>query len=57
MQKLGLAEAEHVESSDFNRYLDLFRDGLTDAHVQLIRELFLNRVPPPEEGTLVEEEQ
>jgi hypothetical protein len=33
----------------------LFKEGLTEEQMQLIRELFSSRVPPLEEGNLVEE--
>jgi hypothetical protein len=33
MRRLGLAEADHVESSDYARYLNLFKDGLTEEQV------------------------
>jgi hypothetical protein len=55
MLKLGLAGIDHVESNDFPWYLDLFKEGLTEEQVQLIHELFSSRVPPLEEGNLVEE--
>jgi hypothetical protein len=54
MHRLGLAD--HVESSDYVRCPDLFKDGLTEEQVQLIRELFASRLPPPTEGDLVGED-
>jgi hypothetical protein len=57
MCKPVLVGADHVESADFTHYLDLFKDGMIDAQVQLITELFLSCVPPPKEGTLVEQDQ
>jgi hypothetical protein len=47
---------DDVEANDFARYIDLFKEGLTKEHVQLIRELFASRVPLPEGGSVVEEE-
>jgi hypothetical protein len=29
MRRLSLSTMDHVESSDYGRYLDLFKDGLT----------------------------
>jgi hypothetical protein len=46
MRKLGLAGVDHVESSDFGRYLHLFIEGLSKEQVQLICELFMSLVPP-----------
>jgi hypothetical protein len=31
---------DHVESTEFAQYLDLFKEGLTDEQVELVRELF-----------------
>jgi hypothetical protein len=55
MRKLGLATGTHVESEDFNRYLKAFKDGLTEEHVKLIRELFNEHASDPA-GSLVAEE-
>jgi hypothetical protein len=48
MQKLGLATHTHVEMADFNCYLDLFRNGLFEEYVRLIRELFTDHCPTNE---------
>jgi hypothetical protein len=42
MQKLRLATTTHVESKDFEKYLALFKDGLSEEQVELIKELFMN---------------
>jgi hypothetical protein len=55
MHKLGLVGDIHVESNDFDHYLNAFKDGLTEAKVEMIRELFVNRMMAPEEGVMVEE--
>jgi hypothetical protein len=44
MRKLGLTTNAHVESSDFDRYVNIFKDDLTEEQVEMIRELFVNRV-------------
>jgi hypothetical protein len=49
-----MAEAGHVESSDYARYINLFKDGLAEEQVQLIRELFASWLPLPAEGDLVD---
>jgi hypothetical protein len=40
MHKLGLALGPHVESEDFDRYVQAFKNGLSAEQVNLIRELF-----------------
>jgi hypothetical protein len=55
MRKLGLVREAHAESDDFARYLDLLKEGLLEEQAQLVHEQFMNRVPPSDEGTEVEE--
>jgi hypothetical protein len=57
MWKLGLATSVHVETEDFERYVALFKDGLSKEQVELNKELFLARAPPCELGSEVEELQ
>jgi hypothetical protein len=40
MKKLGIFGEGHLQSSDFKRYLQMFKEGLTEWQVQLILELF-----------------
>jgi hypothetical protein len=40
MRKLGIAKDQHIESDDFEAYLKLFMDGLSEEHVWMIKELF-----------------
>jgi hypothetical protein len=54
MRRLGLSTVDHVESSDYGRYLNLFKDGLTEEQVHLIRELFASRMLLSAEGALVD---
>jgi hypothetical protein len=54
MRRLGLSTVDHVESSDYGRYLNLFKDGLTEEQVHLIRELFASRMLLSVEGALVD---
>jgi hypothetical protein len=55
LRKLGLYNTEHVESSDFGRYMDLFQEGLMEDQVNLIRELFLPTAAPAGDGATLEE--
>jgi hypothetical protein len=47
-KKLGLAEGPQLQYTDFERYLKLFVEGLSDAQVELIKELFANVTPGSE---------
>jgi hypothetical protein len=49
-----LSTVDHVESSDYGHYLNLFKDGLTEEQVHLIRELFASRMLLLAEGALVD---
>jgi hypothetical protein len=56
MRKLGLVTGEHVESEDFDRYLNMFKGGLTEEQVNLIRELFKEHTTDPVGSVVAEEE-
>jgi hypothetical protein len=51
IKKMG----EHVEADDFERYIIAFKEGLTDAQVQMIHKLFACHMPPSDGDALVEE--
>jgi hypothetical protein len=51
---LDLSTMDHVDSNDYGRYLNLFKDGLSEGQVQLVKELFASHLPPPTEGDLVD---
>jgi hypothetical protein len=44
MKKLGLTTGVHMESKDFNRYIELFCYGLSEGQVWMIDDLFMNKV-------------
>jgi hypothetical protein len=52
MKKLGLAKGPQHEMTDFDRYIQLFADGLSVPQVQLIRELFSDTMPSVEDKVL-----
>jgi hypothetical protein len=54
MKMLGLTSSSKVESEEFARYLEVFRDGLTEEQVEMIRDLF--KAPPPALVDITEEE-
>jgi hypothetical protein len=45
MHKVGIIQGQHLESKDFEAYLSLFKHGLTEAQVQMIKVLFQGAVP------------
>jgi hypothetical protein len=48
MRKLGLLQNQHqIESADFDHYIKLFAEGLTEEQAQIIRELLMAEVPSP----------
>jgi hypothetical protein len=55
LRKLGLITSEHVETLDFDRYLNLFKEGLTEEKVGMIKELFMERSLTSEEGVDIED--
>jgi hypothetical protein len=56
MRKLGVARGPHVEATNFDHYLRLFKEGLTEEQVQMARDLFACCDPIPiEEGAITEE--
>jgi hypothetical protein len=40
MRKLGVTDDGELQSSDFEKYLQMFREGLTEQQIKLILELF-----------------
>jgi hypothetical protein len=40
MRKLGVTGEGEMQSSDFEKYLQMFREGLTERQIELILELF-----------------
>jgi hypothetical protein len=56
MEKLGLAQGPQLQSADFERYLQLFVEGLSESQVQLIKELFATVMLGQEEVGLALEE-
>lgn len=48
MRKLGLTTEGPPENEDFCKYIQVFREGLTEQQVQLIQELFYAYVPTAE---------
>jgi hypothetical protein len=44
MRKPGVLGDDNLQSLDFEKYLQMFRDGLTNWQIELILELF-NRAP------------
>jgi hypothetical protein len=55
MRKLGVVKGAHVEVADFDYYLWLFKEGLTEEQVQMERELFVCLEPiPVEEGSVMD---
>ncbi|OEL37854.1 hypothetical protein BAE44_0001127 [Dichanthelium oligosanthes] len=45
MRKLGLSGDSQLESGDFDRYIQMFKNGLTEEQTKLISELFVCSVP------------
>jgi hypothetical protein len=49
MKKLDLLREGQLEAVDFEKYANLFNDGLTEGHTQLILELIhCSKVTPTE---------
>jgi hypothetical protein len=40
MKKLGISSEPQLDAADFERYISIFENGLTDEQIMLIRELF-----------------
>jgi hypothetical protein len=56
MCKLGIVRGPHVEAADFDHYLWLFKEGLTEEQVQMVRDMFAFHEPiPVKEGVVAEE--
>jgi hypothetical protein len=49
MWNLGLTHGSEVESEDYDRYIKLVCDGLSEQQVKWIGELFMQSVPDQEE--------
>jgi hypothetical protein len=43
-----------VESDDFNMYINLFRDGLSEEQARIIDDLFMDKPPTPTEEVVEE---
>jgi hypothetical protein len=54
MKRLGLVAEQHVESDDFNTYINLFRDGLSEEQARIIDDLFMDKPPMPMEEVVEE---
>jgi hypothetical protein len=54
MKRLGLVAEQHVESDDFNTYINLFRDGLSEEQARIIDDLFMDKPPAPTEEVVEE---
>jgi hypothetical protein len=40
MKKLGITKAQQLEATDFERYLKLFKEGLSEEQTKVIQDLF-----------------
>jgi hypothetical protein len=48
MRKLKLLEVQNkIDSTDLDRYIRLFAEGLSEVQAQMIRELFMDHVSAP----------
>jgi hypothetical protein len=56
MKKLGLAQGPQLQSTDFECYLKLFAEDLSEAQVELIKELYASVMPGQEAVGLALEE-
>jgi hypothetical protein len=52
MRKLGIFGESQLEASNFERYLKLFNEGLTEEQVKLIKELFMDRLLTTEDDAV-----
>jgi hypothetical protein len=46
MRKLGLSVGKEAFTEDFDRYIRMFADGLSEEQAKMIGDLFMNYVPP-----------
>jgi hypothetical protein len=53
MRKVGLVTQTHVEMTDFDQYLNLLKEGLSEEHEKMIYELFMDHPLTLNEGELV----
>jgi hypothetical protein len=49
MRKLGISSVEQLQAQDFEKYLQLFNDGLSEDQANLIKQLFMDRFPSKED--------
>jgi hypothetical protein len=46
MCKLGLSTGKEASTEDFDRYIKMFIDGLSEEQAKMVGDLFMNYVPP-----------
>jgi hypothetical protein len=51
--KLDLLPREEMRAEDFDKYTQLFFNGLSEEQAKIISELFMDYTPVPEAGELV----
>jgi hypothetical protein len=49
MRKLGMTSSQHLETMDFDHYIQLFESGLSEQQVQMINKLIIDKPPAPED--------
>jgi hypothetical protein len=55
MRKLGLLQAQNkIESANFDDYIKLFAEGLSESQAQMINDMFMDHVPVPAMAELTE---
>jgi hypothetical protein len=54
MKRLGLVAGQHVKSDDFNTYINLFWDGMSEEQAHIIDDLFMDKPPAPTEEVVEE---
>jgi hypothetical protein len=57
MKKLGLMSEDKLNTDTFDKYVKLFPEGLTEAQVQLVKELFVVAIPASDQEAFDLEEQ
>jgi hypothetical protein len=48
MHKLGLSAGKEASMEDFDRYIKMFANDLSEEQAKMIGDLFMNYVPPPD---------
>jgi hypothetical protein len=48
MHKLGLSAGKEASTEDFDRYIKMFANDLSEEQAKMIGDLFMNYVPPPD---------